>query len=121
MNEIGKKPTKNDWDKYAKEVIPKLKDLGYLSEEEVTDRTGLYLILSILAVGVIIAGVFYYVSWMGWLKSDISCPTLNCPSIPECNPPSCPACPSAPQCPTCPTNTCNFPSNLTIKLTNTTG
>ena len=107
--------TEEDWKKYAEDVIPKLKERGFLEEKEVNSKLGIFLV--ILGVVFIIGSV----SFFGWqvyenklgTNVDLNSTCSNfCPEIPPCPPiPSCPSCPSNPACP-------NFPSSLNVIIKN---
>jgi len=103
--------TKEDWDKFAIETIPKLKKLGYLK-----DRNGIFKAIGYMVLGLFFCLIFVYAinsdAFKSIISQDVSCPNITIPACPNINIPACPL-------QIC-NNTCTFPNNISIKLSNTT-
>lgn len=48
-------PTKKEWDKFAEETLPKLKELGYIKE-----KSNLMILLTTFIIGFTISGILFY-------------------------------------------------------------
>lgn len=99
--------TKEEWDSFARESIPKLEEMGYLEEKNEISRAGV-IVLSLICISLL--AFLTFISWQiyeGKFKSNVEvfsnstcnpitnipeCPSLNCPSIPSCPTINCPAC-----------------------------
>lgn len=108
------KKRKEEWDKFARNVIPKLKKLGYLETESSYSALGIVfgiLIFLIVAGGV---GAFIYFGFTGYfapIVTDNSTCLNSCPEIPPA--PSCPTC----SCPAPNVNvTFTMPKDLSINV-----
>lgn len=97
---------------YEKQTNPKLKEFG---KQIVNNKN-----YNLLKWGIIILAIFVvlfaYMAFNDKFKTEVTCPTITCPSI------DIPACPS---CPTCPSNNIslkcgdvNFPNSIDVNLNN---
>jgi hypothetical protein len=103
-------------DKWASEAIRILKEKGYL---EKTNRPVFMIAFAIIIAGMIAGGcILYAVNNDAFQSSNNNNQTVNCPPAPACPTVNVPACPT-PYI-TC-NNTCIFPNNMSIKISNITG